>query len=275
MKKFIIILVLLSNCLIFGQKNYELFPSELSIQPFTANNLEPKMGFLFQLGGDKIRLDIGNSVDALHYKISEDEIFSAGIDFFTYTYLYSEKDFHFPVDAVDYLFGVNFGYKVLTPTGEYGTRIRISHISAHFVDGHRDNVNDIWKDNHNPIVYSREFVELTPFIRINDFRFYAGFTYLFHVDPTTIGKEIFQFGADYIGKNLFLEDVSPFAGIDFKINKVGEYQGNTSISAGVKIGKPTGKGFSIYLNYYGGKNIHGEYYMMNEKKTSLGINVDL
>ena len=35
---------------------------------------------------------------------------SFGADLFTYTLLRSQSDFHFPVDAVDYLFGVNFGY---------------------------------------------------------------------------------------------------------------------------------------------------------------------
>ncbi len=276
MKRFFLMLFFfLTMVSINAQKKYELFPSDLNIQPFTANNLEPKMGFLFQTSGKKIRLDIGNSLDAVNYKLSETENLSAGIDFFTFTYLYSENDFHFPVDAVDYLFGVNFGYKKSLGTSEYGARMRVSHISAHFVDGHRDNVHQIWKDNINPIVYSREFIELIPYYKINDLRMYAGFTYLFHVDPTTIGKEIYQLGFDYFANNLICPEITPFAGCDFKLQKIGDYKGNTSISAGVKIGKANGKGLSIYYNYYNGKSIHGEYYYMNEELSSIGFNVDL
>ncbi|MFH0734743.1 MAG: DUF1207 domain-containing protein [bacterium] len=276
MKRFFLVLFLfLTMVSINAQKQYELFPSNLNIQPFTANNLEPKMGFLFQQSGKKIRLDIGNSTDAVNFNLSNTENFSVGIDFFTYTYLYSENDFHFPVDAVDYLFGVNFGYKNKSADNEYGIRMRISHISAHFVDGHRDNINQIWKDNINPVVYSREFIELIPFYKFNNFRIYTGFTYLFHVTPTTIGKEIYQIGVDWFAKDLICSDITPFAGCDFKLQKIDYYKGNTSVSAGIKIGKPNGRGLSIYYNYYAGKSIHGEYYYMDEKISSIGFNVDL
>ena len=77
---------------------------------------------------------------------------------FTYTLLRGETDFHFPVDAVDYLFGVNFGYKNnFEKNKEFGARLRISHISAHFVDGHFDGSTGNWRDGQIPRVFSREF----------------------------------------------------------------------------------------------------------------------
>jgi hypothetical protein len=42
---------------------------------FTANFLEPKVGFLFQTGGNKIRLDIGNSLDVVHYNIGDNKFY--------------------------------------------------------------------------------------------------------------------------------------------------------------------------------------------------------
>jgi hypothetical protein len=84
------------------------------------------------------------------------------------------------------------GYKQINKNDEIWARFRFSHISAHFVDGHRDNVNDKWKNDINPIVYSREFFELLPYYKKYDIRVYLGLTYLYHVDPATVGKEIYQ-----------------------------------------------------------------------------------
>ncbi|MDX9924886.1 MAG: DUF1207 domain-containing protein, partial [Ignavibacteriaceae bacterium] len=69
---------------IYGQNKSELFPSELNIQPYTANFLEPKLGFLFQLNRNELRLDIGNSLDILHVYNSNTTL-SIGADLFTYT----------------------------------------------------------------------------------------------------------------------------------------------------------------------------------------------
>jgi hypothetical protein len=206
MKKNIAVFLLLFTAVLYAQNKVELFPDDLTIQPFIANTLEPKLGFVFQMGKNELRLDIGNSIDILRYEKCNDETFSFGADLFTYTLLRGEKNFHFPVDAVDYLFGINAAYKkVIDNENEYGARLRISHISAHFVDGHYDGVNNQWRDGHNPRVYSREFIELMPYYKINSFRAYAGFTYLFHVTPSSIQKDNYQVGFDYLFKNIILK----------------------------------------------------------------------
>lgn len=121
---------------------------------------------------------------------------------FTYTLLRSQSDFHFPVDAVDYLFGFNFGYRKICDKYEFGARLRISHISAHFVDGHFDKDLNQWRDVRNPKVYSREFFELLPYFKINDFRIYAGLTYIYKIDPKNIGQDQYQIGFDYFLTNI-------------------------------------------------------------------------
>ena len=257
-----------------GQAKLELFPDNLNIQPFTANSLEPKLGFLFQLSKNELELDIGNSIDIL--KLTEKEkTFSFGADMFTYTLLRGEQHFHFPVDAVDYLFGVNFGFKSQTDNGEYGCRLRISHISAHFVDGHYDGIDQMWRDGLNPRVYSREFVEFMPYYKLNDLRVYCGFTYLFHVDPGYIKKDNYQAGFDYFFKGLLNESFTPFIGYDLKLEHIARYTANNSLSAGIKFGRPEGKGLSLYFNYYSGKSIHGEYFDFNKEYSAIGINLDL
>jgi hypothetical protein len=78
----------------------------------------------------QLRLDIGTSRD-IYRRHCEDKIISFGADFFTYTRLRGEKEFHFPVETIDYLFGINAGFKKSKPDSEYGFRFRLSHISAH------------------------------------------------------------------------------------------------------------------------------------------------
>ncbi len=250
------------------------FPKEINVQPFTANFLEPKSGFLFNTSNDKIRLDIGTSQDILHI-INQNDIFSFGADLFTYTRLRSEKDFHFPVETIDYFFGINASAKRIFCDNEVGLRFRFSHISAHLVDGQFDKTTNQWRDGRLPQVYSREFIELFPFIRFYDLRFYAGLTYIFHSSPKEIKKGIYQIGFDYFATIFSFGTATPFIAYDFKLSGKEKYVGNNFINFGMKFGQFNKKGFSIYYSYISGMSVHGEYLGINENYSSLGFNLDL
>lgn len=251
----------------------EWFPSDINIQPFTANFLEPKAGFHYMLGKSSIRLDIGTSSDIYHLKNSG-SLFSIGADLFTYTRLRGESEFHFPVEAIDYLFGINSAIKIEKQNYTYGIRGRISHISAHFVDGKYDFKIKDWRDGDKPRVFSREFIELFPFYEINSFRAYAGLTYIFHTSPSYLGKGIYQLGFDYFLTTLS-ENLSPFAAYDFKLEKRGAYFGSNILSAGVKFGNYNSKGISIFFSYFSGLSVHGEYFDRKENYGALGVNLDI
>lgn len=270
---FFLTIAALYNHILISQTREEWFPRELNIQPFTANFLEPKAGFAYHFGKSQLRLDIGITSDI--YQSEEDnKTYSFGADLFTYTRLRGEKEFHFPVEAIDYFFGINAGYKVKNSHSEYGLRFRLSHISAHLVDGQFDTGTEKWRNGRSPQVYSKEFIELFPFYRIGGARIYAGFTYLFHVSPEKIGKDIFQLGFDYYLID-FCKYFTPYAAYDFKISKIGKYSGNNIISAGIKFGEYNSKGLSILFSYLSGKSIHGEYFDLHEQYSTLGINMDL
>ena len=274
-KKILPVLILFLTNIFVAQTKTEIFPSKLLIQPFTANTLKPKIGFDFQTDKNELTLNIGTSIDILHFRKCAKSYFSFGVELFNYTRLRQEANFHFPVDAVDYLFGFTFGYKKQNKQNEYGARLRISHISAHFVDGHYSKSKNAWRNNREPRVYSREFLELIPFYRIDKFRLYVGATYIFSIDPTDIGKDQYQFGFDYFAKNLISENVTPYFAYDFRLINLYSYSGNNSIEAGIKYGFANGKGFSVYLKYFAGYNIHGEYFDVREKYLALGFNFDL
>ena len=269
----LLVLTLLMSGITSAQVKEEWFPDQLNIRPFTANILEPKAGFSF-MSGKKLRLDISTSQD-FYKKETVNTAFSIGGDLFTYTRLRAESDFHFPVEAIDYLFGINTGYKVLNKNDEYGFRLRLSHISAHFVDGKYDSNIQNWSNGDRPRVYSREFIEFIPYSRYKGFRIYGGLTYLFHVTPKNIGKEIYQLGFDYymnwINTGIFV----PYIAYDFKLNKIDVLAGNNSFSAGIKFGKTFGKGISLAYSYFSGKSIQGEYYDRKESYSAIGINLDL
>jgi len=189
--------------------------------------------------------------------------------------LRSQSDFHFPVDAVDYLFGVNFGYVKQLNNSKIGARLRICHISAHFVDGHYDKDNQQWRDGRNPKVYSREFFEFIPYYSFNNLRIYAGITYIYSIDPRDIGQDQYQLGFEYFGKDLISESITPYLAYDFRIINLYQYSGNNSLEAGIKFGKVESRGISFYFRYFSGYNIHGEYFDLREDFTSIGFNLDL
>lgn len=268
-------LLVLTNFNLVAQDAFNLFPSNLLIQPFTSNTLKPKLGFEFKTNVNELSLNIGNSMDIFHYKIDEKNKISFGADLFTYTLLRSQTNFHFPVDAVDYLFGVNFGYRRDLENSELGARLRISHISAHFVDGHFDKNLNSWRGNRPPKVYSREFFELIPFYRLDNFRLYFGVTYIFSIDPQNIGKDQYQIGFDYFAQNLSFYNFTPYFAYDFRLLNIYSYTGNNSFEAGIKYGIAKEKGISFYFRYFAGYNIHGEYFDVKENFTSIGFNFDL
>jgi hypothetical protein len=273
--KILFLLFLLIQSSAFTQTNIEIFPSNLLIKPFTANTLKPKLGFEFKTNINELTLNIGRSVDILHYRKNVKTTYSFGAELFTYTLLRSQSNFHFPVDAVDYLFGFNFGYKKLLFKNEIGARLRISHISAHFVDGHFDKRKSKWLYGRKPIVYSREFIELVPYYKIENLRLYFGFTYIFSIDPNNIGQDQYQLGFDYFATNLLSEHLSPYIAYDFRLVNIYSYTGNNNIEAGLKYGYTDGKGISIYLRYFSGFNIHGEYFNTKENYIAIGFNFDL
>lgn len=257
-----------------SQTNGEWFPSGLNIRPFTANILEARDGVSYLTNADKLRLDIGTSNDI--YRISRDNsVLSFGADLFTFTRLRSENNFRFPVETIDYFFGLNSGYKIIDGDNKYGFRFRFSHISAHLVDGRFDKSSGSWLSNYQPFVYSREFFELLPFYQFNTLRVYAGMTYLIHVIPDGIGKEIYQAGFDYYFTLFPLKSIVPFAADDFKLSQIGSYFGNNIFMAGIKFGEYNRKGFKIYYSYTSGKSIHGELYNIFENYSSVGFNFDL
>jgi hypothetical protein len=271
----LLLFFLAAACATAQAGDFSFVPTGLLFQPLTANTFEPRDGFVVQSGQNKLRLDIGNSMDLLQYK-ADSLAMTFGADFFTYTYLRGEHNFHFPVDASDYFFGVNVNALRTYSVGTLAARLRISHISAHFVDGHYVNAIGQWKDNRAPQVYSREFFDLTMALEPSSLhgstRVYAGLTYLFHVDPRGLPRTSGLLGAEY--HNEVTGGISLFAAYQVTFMKVIDATPRHDASAGIKLGRWNGRGVKFYASYFSGYNIHGEYYDQNEEYTGFGMNID-
>ncbi|MDE3057316.1 MAG: DUF1207 domain-containing protein [Bacteroidota bacterium] len=246
--------------------------SGLLFKPLVANTFEPRVGFFSEVNDNLFRLDIGNSIDLLHYRFSSERADMAlGMDFFTYTQLRGERHFHFPVNTVDYFFGINVSGEKELSCGMVSARFRISHISAHFVDGHYDGTLASWRDRRYPIVYSREFLD--PVISFEPkavpSRVYAGATYLFHVDPAWLPKLSGYAGAEfYVPSHLSL---TPYIAYQATFMKIYTTAVRHNVQAGIKIGEFKGRSLDIFLSYFSGYSIHGEYFDVQEKYTALGF----
>ncbi len=274
-KEFLFVMIVLPLAFNLAAEKGKFFPDGLLITPFAANIFEPHLGFEFNTGKNTLELDISNSMDIYRFD-GKSGSFSVGADLFTFTHLRREKNFHFPVDAVDYLFGLNYSYLRKGENFCWGFRSRFSHISAHFADGHLDNYTKSWHGGKAPIVYSREFVELTPFVSFNGFRFYFSTGFVYHIDPEDLGRDFYQIGFDFRSRrSFFIKNLTPFFGYDLRINHLKEYCANHYFKAGLKFGKPYGKGIVLFLSYYTGKNFHGEYYDTNYSAFAVGINLDI
>ena len=254
-----------------SESGFSFTSDPLLFRPLAANTFEPRMGLIWHSNDGRLRLDIGNSVDLIRYSFeSTTKLITIGSDFFTYTLLRGEKNFHFPVDAVDYLFGFNVNFVDTLPSGILSSRLRLSHISAHFVDGHYNGTKGIWKDGLNPRVYSREFFDfVVGFEPHEHIRGYLGSQYLWHVDPTTLPKFISYAGGEYHHQLITIGTVYTA----YQFTATGQ-RPRHEFQLGIKIGQWNSRGTKIFFLYHSGDSIQGEYFDQTDEYSGIGFNID-
>ena len=271
MKKIILISIVLCSAAYSFETGFSFTSAPLLFKPLIANTFEPRIGLIWHTNEARLRLDIGNSVDLIQYTFDDPKKhLTIGSDFFTYTLLRGEKNFHFPVDAIDYFFGFNLNFIDTVRAGVLSSRLRLSHISAHFADGHFDGYTGTWKDGLNPRIFSREFFELTiGYVPINNFRGYSGIIYIWHLDPTTLPFVSGYFGGEYHQQlsSLF----NGYAAYQFSATGL---RPRHELHLGIKIGDWNGRGTKIFFIYHSGNSIQGEYYDRKDEYSGFGFNID-
>lgn len=265
--------------------------------PLLADPKETRIAVFNFLEGNALSLDIGSTTDLLRLRTADSlRTVSFGADFGTFTLLTKRADFRFPVDAVDYLFGVNFGYRQSIMLGNVpstlSARLRFSHISAHFVDGHYDSDREEWFDDRRPFVYSREFLNLVLAlesaadlggIRLGG-RAYLGAELLVHTIPEGFAAAAYQAGLELVLPRLGQLALAPYSAVDFKLTSLGDagtarltsaaFSGVTAVHFGVKIGELRERGVRLALTYQSGLETRGMYYDRRIALWTLGALID-
>ncbi len=256
---------------------FRFLPGRTSFSPLAANYLEPRVGLRKEISTSRLKLDIGSTFDLLEYAFSASRTrtIRLGIDFFTYALTTNAEGFRLQVDAVDGIFGGHLNYQDIKPHGTVSFRLRLLHLSAHFVDGHFNTVTGRWTDGRAPIPYTRDFGELVGAYSWNTeavtVRLYSGISYATLVRPNQIkrlgsvhGFEIHTELGSALGNpfSMFLADNATLTGIP-------EYIATNNFEFGVKFGEWNDRGVKLFFSYYSGLEIFSQYY--NVKKSQWGV----
>ena len=227
--------------------NHLIFlPEGLLFPPLTADPQEPRMGLRKEIGTSRMKLDIGGTLDLLELASSPDDRFRLGVSFFTYALTTSNQGLRLQVDAVDGFFGGYLTYRKSLKGSAASARLRILHVSAHFVDGHFDSVP--WEDGIEAIPFTKDLGELLGAyiwtMGWTEAMVYAGVSYATLVRPEEIrkvsslsGLELHTLGdaISVIGKPLIF-----FAAYNLSLTGVSTYIGTNTLEAGMKFGKWSG-----------------------------------
>ena len=268
-----------------SESRWTFLPGKLAVQPLIASYHEPRVGLRKEIGSSKLKVDIGASVEMLEFRPSSDstERIRVGIDFFTYALSTNSEGLRLQIDAVDGYFGGHVAYlNKFEHASRFILRLRLLHLSAHFLDGHFNNVTQTWKDNRPPIPFTRDFGEL---LGIYDFHFagidcrlYGGFSYATLVRPTNINRfEVhggFELHTSEAVKSVFDKPFNLYLANDYTLRGIPSFIGTNNLEFGVKFGEWSSTGLKIYLSYYTGLDVFSQYYDVRRENWGIGFAFD-
>ena len=247
------------------------FPRDLLFSPLLANHDEPVMGLEQQLGSSVLRVGIGNSVDLIEYRHASDTL-RWGADFFSFSLASTIRDVRLKIDAADGFFGVHVAW---TNDSPWMIRFRAIHQSAHLVDGHYNSETGAWDNNRQPIPFSRNYGDIVGAYRADsrgiELRVYAGPNFAVYNNP----KDIRRLGGVLGCEAHTRWSTSVYAAFSLSLLGVPVYNGSSTLETGVKFGDWSGRGIRLYLTYYNGLDLFGEYYKERKEFGGIGFAIDV
>jgi len=282
MKRSLLFIILINAICIYPQNKMELFPRGLNFVPLKATLNEARMGIIYSPENNNMKIDVGDNVDLISFRVSDDERITAGVEFFAYALSRSYNEFRLQIDAVDGLFGGNISYSKKINDKRFSGRIRIIHNSAHLVDGHWDFHNGKWIDDYKPIPYARDYAELALAYEYNTgfalLKNYTSFEYSFLVRPDDVKRFNFnggiEAGLNHLTGSLLGEEFRTFVAYNFLLSGAGYFSGSNNFMLGIKFGKWNENGVTVFINYYKGLDVFHAYYKERVERAGIGFTID-
>jgi hypothetical protein len=251
----------------------------------TASVEEPRTGIRKTFGSSRLKLDIGAAYDFLELRVGGDtaKVIRAGTEFYTYALSNNAHGLRLQVDAADGFFGGHILFTDWTGPGIVSLRLRILHLSSHFLDGHLSAGGGHWRDNREPIAYSRDYGEITALWRMMTSRghlqLYGGTAYASLQRPEDISRWSFLAGGEYVDSELtgrvFSQPCHLYAAIHFTLVGIPAWIGTTHVEAGLRFGSWDRAGVRFYLSYETGLQIYHQYYDVRDNTWGAGVAFDL
>lgn len=242
--------------------------TRLVFRPLIANPFEARVGTMYQADDNKLRLDIGNTIDLIRIAPN----IWIGADFFTFTRLRSEGNFKFPVETSDYFFGLNAStspMRVGSLPHPLAFRLRLAHISSHMVDGLADKTGKI---SPLPFVYSREFADFTAAMCMRWWRPYIGIQYIWATQPRSPERFLPSIGFDFehpITKRMYIH-----GGIDCKAVGInGVFSGQIAGQTGFLFYNDNNTATALNAYWFSGRSMHGMFFTQNDTYFAIGLQV--
>ncbi len=253
-----------------------LLPGIPVIPRLTASDEEPRTGIRKTFGSSRMKLDVGAAYDLLEWRPGADSTrtFRAGVEFFAYALSNNAYGLRLQVDAADGYFGGHFLYTDRTASRLTALRFRILHLSSHFLDGHLSAGGGHWRDNRDPIPFSRDYGELTALWRSTTERghvqLYGGTSYATLSRPDQLRRWVFLAGGEYVDRPSHC-----YAAVHWTLTGIPAWIGTTHVESGVRFGSWDESGLRIYLSYQTGLVPFHQYFDVREETWGGGFALDL
>lgn len=221
------------------------------------------MGLMKYFDRNSLKVDIGNSLDLIAISLNRYNIVLSA-DFFAYALVDNYGFLILRVEAIDGFFGGNISMR----RDKFAIRFRVLHRSAHLVD--EDELN------RRSFPFTREFFDLVLAFADENYRLYGGASYVFRTKPSDVEKFQVQFGSEFareILNNLgFVQ--SPLTFIFATDVKFYDKIYGFNLTSGFKLGRWNSRGIFVYLVYYDGFDIFGQYFNLKRKFGGFGCSFE-
>ncbi len=252
---------------------------------FTADPEEARSGIMKEFGTSRLKLDVGIAYDLLEWRTRNNSTRSLrlGTELFTYALVMNANGRRLQADAADAFIGGHLLYTQRIDRGLAALRLRILHLSAHFLDGHQSADGNLWREGREPIPFSRDYGELTHLWRRmttrGHFQIYGGIAYATLIRPVEINRWSFLAGGEYadakLAGSVLGQPAHCYAAFHFTLAGIPAWIGTTHLEGGLRLGDWDRAGVRLYVNYQAGLDVFHQYYNVRGESWGGGIAFDL